>query len=164
MRTHRIICLSWLFLAVLGGCASEENKPSLERLSVLVPWALDIRSYYGASGIGYWYDIDGNALIVIRKDSTDDPPQVVYETLLTSAQQKSLADVVASIPLSELKQSYWTHGLLDGFWIVFRIPCDEDTLRQIVVSNYVQPDLVRLAEFVDALVPEEHRLNYGREE
>jgi len=133
----------------LAGCGPhEDGGPENKGIAPV----LRIRLYQPLDGTNC-YHINHGELTVTTGENSGSIQKIAYQCRISEAQQKTLVRLIQETNALHLNSEYLA-AALDGYSIDFWLPQSDGKTRLIRVVNYEQPDLGRLAKFVDALIPE----------
>ena len=139
MRTVLVI----IALSCLGGCLRRDGS------------TLDVLDVHQRRRI----EFDGRTINVIALDGTSDSGKSVWRRELTAAERSFLAERINAPSLRGLNEDYRS-DIWDGFSLGFTISQRGRPPFGVGVENFPVPELVRLGDAVDVLLPDEHRINY----
>jgi len=122
-----------------------------------------IDDFFGVEGYGRKYVVTPEQVtITTYSDVQGVEPKTVWQSKLSAAQSKDMADFLAQFPLKGLEEKYVNRHVCDGTQVGFFVRNGQGESKSFAVANMYQLDLVALAQQVNQLVPDQHKTSYGR--
>jgi hypothetical protein len=137
------------FVLVASGCQSESPRD----------YALKVSDFHGVGGETLIYDITNqDATITLLTDTQGTNPKILWRAKLTADQRTSIRKCLRELELDRLKDSYVNPNAFDGLELTYQIEIENHKPRKIVLSNVEQPDLAKLTEAINLIVPDKYRI------
>ncbi|CAN5437460.1 hypothetical protein BH10PLA1_BH10PLA1_04110 [soil metagenome] len=142
----------------MGGCASHRTDSS--PTSHVVALTIEIQAWALTAGWANYINIAGDTLTIVRHDDFGSAPKELWRKRLDEGQVKNLNQILASIPVDRLKEEYLDPHIVDGWLARFKLSTSDGQTKVIAVWNIRQPDLAKLVDATNAIVPKEHQIYF----
>lgn len=114
---------------------------------------LVVEDFNGAGGFMELVTIDSRNLKVVMENDFGRPPEELLSKPLGATQSNELYQFLQEFPLKTLEDRYVDKREFDGLQLTFEIEVGQSPKRRIVLSNRRQPDLERLLDKLNDILP-----------
>jgi hypothetical protein len=146
-----------LVLSLVVSCGQENKNAE----SKLIPFEYTVYDSDFSMAITHQYVLTENTIKIINKAELEgEKDSVLFEANIQSA--PALIEL-SRLNIDSLKKQYKNSGVSDGtqIKIIFK---KEDHIKITWVSNFYQPDVGRLIEVINGLVPKRYKIWYDKEQ